>query len=245
MSIVKPSLARRRLDHSISVPRAVCERCWRALKTCYCDRIRPFSAGPLFVILLHPKEAGKKIGTGRLTHLCILNSRLIRSLGHELDQVEQFTRLISDPVFAPVVLFPGRKSLNLSVSIAADVSETFPAGRRPLIFVIDGTWPQAKKMIRTSTLLSGLKQIQFNPRSKSNYRIRTQPKDHCLSSLEAVHTLIELFDERGIASKPSQGEHQNLLDVFDWMVELQIQCEENEPNPRRKKRNRRSENVSV
>ena len=201
------------------------------------------------MILLHPKEAGKKIGTGRLTHLCISNSRLIRGTGEDLDRSEALMELLQDRSLAPVVLYPGRQSLNLSTVNLSGVEkktdavlETFPLGLRPLIFVIDGTWPQAKKMIRTSFLLSGLKQIQFSPLKKSNYRIRTQPKDYCVSSLEAVHTLIELLDSSGIAAKPAHGEHQNLLDVFNWMVELQITCEENEPNPRRMKRNRRVEN---
>lgn len=199
------------------------------------------------MILLHPKEAGKKIGTGRLTHLCISNSFLIRGTGEDLDRSEVLIDLLNDRSLAPVVLYPGRNSLNLSTvdKKYSQILETFPSGLRPVIFVIDGTWPQAKKMIRTSFLLSGLKQIQFSPRKKSNYRIRTQPKDNCLSSLEAVHTLIELFDETGISKKPERSEHQNLLDVFDWMVELQIQCEENEPNPRRKKRNRRIERSAL
>ena len=66
-----------------------------------------------FVFLMHPKEfKHEKAATGRLTHLCLSQSRIISGVG--FDENEEVRELIEDPANFPVLLYPGREAVNLS-----------------------------------------------------------------------------------------------------------------------------------
>lgn len=92
-----------------------------------------------------------------------------------------------------------------------------------MIIAIDGTWPQAKKLLRECTPLHRLPQVAFTPSDPSRYRIREQPKDFCLSTVEAVHTVL------GTLGYPND----QMLEVFDWMVEYQLEAARTNDSPRR------------
>ncbi len=192
--------------------RVLCRRCLRPEVTCYCSEVRPLRSRFQFILLQHPLEHRNCIGTARMAHHCLENSKLI--LGTDFDENPQVMELIADPANYCVVLYPGRDSLNISLESPAETEKRFPVGKNWVIFVIDGTWFCAKKMLRRSPRLCLLPQICFTPKTASEYRIRQQPNAQCLSTIEAVHHLIEVLDP-GV--NPA-----NLLEVFRGMVERQL-----------------------
>lgn len=54
------------------------------------------------------------------------------------------------------------------------------------LIVIDGTWPQAKKMYYNNTFLHPLTKVKLSGQFKSEFIIRTQPCNDALSTLEAT-----------------------------------------------------------
>ena len=55
-----------------------CFKCYKLEKNCLCHTIKPFDPKFQFVLLIHPMEAKKeKMGTGRITHAYLKNSKLI------------------------------------------------------------------------------------------------------------------------------------------------------------------------
>lgn len=213
-------LARREQQGRRAEPRVrtVCPVCRKAANTCYCAHIRSFNAGPTFVILIHPKENRKRVGTGRLCHLCIRNSELIAGIDFSGDA--RVREILADPTKWPVVLYPGPNATDIGEAGGATLAASVPAGRQLVIFVIDGSWACARKMLRLSANLRALPQIRFNPPSRSIYQIRRQPKDLCLSSLEAMHFVIEYLN--GTARWRSEPGHENLLEVFRLMIAQQL-----------------------
>lgn len=193
--------------------RGFCTRCIRAQKTCYCSDIVPVRTQIEFVILQHPLEHRNSIGTARMTYHSIENSKLL--VGTHFDDNAAVTRLIGNEDNHCVVLYPGAFAQNLSLLSSDEIRCAFPEQKTLVIFVIDGTWPCAKKMLRNSLNLSSLPQICFTPKTESGYRIRLQPNKHCLSTIEAVHHLIGILDPKVDSS--------NLLKVFHRMIERQIQ----------------------
>ncbi len=218
---------RRKQELAQPVFRNLCLTCLQPEFGCYCQQIKKFDPQIKFVILIHPIEARRRIATGRMSHLCLENSELIR--GQDYSQDEQVQRIIRNPQNHCLILYPGKHSLNLSHSHSHSRNcpdgdtplEIFPADKNPVIFVIDGTWATAKKMLNQSTNLQKLSKICFSPTKPSNFRVRKQPAPGCFSTIEAIHQTVELLGSE-VGFVVGQRQHDGLLAVFDYMVEKQL-----------------------
>ena len=196
--------------------RALCHACRRPRVSCYCALVEPFHSVPRFVILTQPREAKHRLGTGRMAHRCLANSLLFEGVDFSADH--RVDHEINSPFNFPVLLYPSRDAVNLSRYTSAQRLTLAPAGRNLLVFVLDGTWKSARKMIRLSRNLASLPKICFEPTAPSSYRIRRQPKPHCYSTIEAIHYVIQLFAPCG----SERRSHDNLLTVFHSVIEQQL-----------------------
>ncbi|MGZ5790085.1 MAG: tRNA-uridine aminocarboxypropyltransferase, partial [Burkholderiaceae bacterium] len=216
MNLHEYQAMRQLLSDQMPQVRATCHHCRQSKFNCYCAHVQRFDPQITFVILIHPVEVQRRIATGRMSHLCLENSYLIE--GENFSKHEIVNGLIADPSHQCVMLYPGQDSVNLSELSDADRSTPFASDRKLVIFVIDGTWATARKMVRYSRNLGALPRICFSLDRPSNFRVRKQPAVGCYSTIEAIHQAIELvgpFYRFPIASR----RHDNLLTVFDKMVE--------------------------
>lgn len=198
--------------------RVRCLNCTQPEFSCYCRHVESIDPNIDFIILIHPLEVRRRIATGRMSHLCLQNSILLK--GQDFSNHEIIDTLTQDPSRHCVVLYPGRNSVNLSEMTMRQRHELFPMAKKLTIFVIDGTWTTARKMVRSSNLIN-LPRICFTPERPSNFRVRKQPAKFCLSTIEAIHHTIELIGEtQGVDI--NQRAHDKLLKVFNSMVELQL-----------------------
>jgi DTW domain-containing protein YfiP len=112
------------------------------------------------------------------------------------------------------VVFPGSEAVNLNRDGKGLLEDTAKDGKRLCLFVIDGTWSQAKAILRRSPRLGALPRISFDPTDASRYRIRRQPREYCLSTVESVHRVIQILEPTEQANV--------LLRLFDRMIDDQI-----------------------
>jgi DTW domain-containing protein YfiP len=187
--------------------RPICERCRRPRSVCYCASLVSLETRTRVLLLQHPRERQVPIGTARLSHLCLPGSEL--HVGVDFDDHARVTAAISGaggdgrPAY---LLFPG--------PTAIDLASAPPPGPITLV-VIDGTWWQARKLLKRNRLLAALPQLRFTPSAPSRYRIRREPADHCVATVEALaHVLgaLEGAPERFAA----------LLRPFEAMVDMQV-----------------------
>ncbi len=172
-----------------------------------------------FVFLMHPKEFKReKAGTGRLTHLCLPNSKIC--MGAEFDTHEEVQELLRDPGHYPVLVYPGPSAVNLSLPQSALTPETL-GGRALLVLLLDATWASARKMLRLSTNLQRLPRVMFTPAAPSRYVIKQQPQEGGLSTLETVHELLLALERSRLDAYPMPGQ---LLSLFQQMQDFQIRC---------------------
>lgn len=202
----------------LSRGRNLCVSCLQPPYGCYCESLKPFDPRIEFIVLIHPIEARRRIATGRMSHLSLQNSTLIR--GHDFTDSAAVQRIISDPDVVSATLYPGPSSTDISALEPSERAALFPREKRLAIFVLDGTWWTARKMIRSPNL-ARLPRICFSPPGPSRFRVRQQPSPECWSTIEAIHHTIELLGESRGFSVASR-EHDALLDVFDVMVERQL-----------------------
>lgn len=197
--------------------RVMCYRCFWPKSLCWCASLRPMPTRTRFVFLMHPKEfKEEKAGTGRLTHLCLPNSELRMGTSFEADETVQ--GLIADPRNHCVLLYPGEKARNLS---RGELSAVELGERQLVVFLLDATWPLARKMLRLNPSLQRLPRIMFTPTAPSRYIIKQQPQEGCLSTLEAVHELLLALERSGLDRYADPGQ---LLDLFERMQKFQLAC---------------------
>lgn len=193
----------------------LCLKCRRRLLTCVCAHLSPFETRTRFVLLMHPMEYKKeKVGTGRFSHLILRNSRVLVDVS--FDKNREFRELLQDESFESYVLYPGDQTLDLSVARPGSLST-----KPKQLFVIDGTWACAKKMMRLTTRLHGLPRMSFHPGRTSEFSVKHQPLPGCLSTVESLHQVLLEFNRLGLEA--TQGKEQNLMDVFRKTVELQLE----------------------
>ena len=172
------------------------------------------------IILSQPREAKHRLGTGRMAHLCLSNSALIEGVDFTMDP--RVNREIDDRLNFPVLLYPSNDSIDLSKLNRSERTALIPSRQRLVVFVVDGTWKSARKMIRSSQNLRRLTAISFAPVTPSAYLIRRQPRPQCYSTIEAIHQVIELFAAGGKGRGADAGPHDNLLKVFASLVDRQL-----------------------
>lgn len=193
-----------------------CYICFRKKINCLCHLIKPFDTNIQFVILIHPMEAKKeKLGTGRMTKSILKNSKLIMGVDFSLD--EEVNSIIQNKENSCYVLYPGVATLNVSSDDLTPLEN-----KKIVLFVIDGTWPCAKKMMKLSSNINTLPRISFTANHQSIFEIKEQPADYCLSTIESIHFFLSECERRGI--EQLDPNHLNMLDVFKAMIAFQIKC---------------------
>src|SRR6185295_9268722 len=199
--------------------RATCARCRRPRATCYCQDLHPVPTRTHVVFLQHPRERRVAIGTARLAHLALANSEL--HVGVDFQSSDRVRALAAERSGDVALLFPSEGATDA------------PRLSRPpsTLVVIDGTWPQAKKLLKLNPALLQLPRVGLRPRRPSNYRIRREPAEHCLSTVEAVAEVLSHMEGDEARFTP-------MLRAFDRMVDHQIEGRAARVGPGRKKRRR-------
>ena len=183
-----------------------CSQCGKARKACICDNIVALDSQVELIILQHPTEEHRPMGTARILSLSLVNSRLL--VGEDFREHGELNQLLAEPDVEHFVLYPSDVSLS-----AADVA--LPIEKKIRIILLDGTWKKAFKMWQLNTQLHHLPCLHLPEDLKGNYRIRKAPSENALSTVEAgFHVLSMIQPEKDFSP---------LLDAFEAMVDYQIQ----------------------
>ncbi|MBL4845852.1 MAG: DTW domain-containing protein [Planctomycetes bacterium] len=170
------------LDAPLEEPRSTCAACRRPGDLCYCVHLSPTQTQTRVVVLQHLREARVPLGTLRMLELSLPEAVIRRGIVFEGDPVVE---ALYEEQPTPYVLYPGPK--------ARDLSEV--ADGPPLTLIaIDGTWAQAKAVLRRNPRLAALPRVAFTPGAPSIYRIRRQPAEHCVSTVEALARALDVLE---------------------------------------------------
>ncbi|XP_039946060.2 tRNA-uridine aminocarboxypropyltransferase 2 [Hirundo rustica] len=87
-----------------------------------------------------------------------------------------------------LILYPGADATNLEEVAMMSSSPS-------VMIIIDGTWSQAKDIFYKNSLFRLPKQVQLKPSISSQYVIRTQPTNTCLSTLECAAVALSIMEK--------------------------------------------------
>jgi DTW domain-containing protein YfiP len=186
---------------SVVAVRPTCAACRRPRGVCFCDRITILPTRTRILLLQHPREERVGIGTARMAHLALPHSRL--RVGLEFADDPEARAAAGGP--DTFVLFPGPDALPVG---------RLPRDRALTLVVLDGTWSQARKLLRLNPAIASLPRVAFLPRRPSGYLIRREPADFCVSTIEALAEVLRVIEPEG-------ARFERLLDPFHAMVERQ------------------------
>lgn len=195
-------------------PRAMCSRCRRPVSVCYCVHLRELPTRTRILILQHPRERNMAIGTARMASLCLPQSEL--HVGARWDGHAAVMRAVSDPDRPAVLLYPDTHAKNILVDR--------PRGPVTLI-VVDGTWSQAKNVVRDNEILRALPRYAFSAPEPSQYRIRAEPNAEYVSTIEALMHVLSVLEDDPVSFRA-------LLAPFRAMVDAQLVCQATRPSRR-------------
>lgn len=177
------------------------------------------------VFLQHPRERDVAIGTARMAHLALPGSLLVSPRGEGLtwDALPALADVFSDDAHA-AVLFPGDDARDVH-----DWVNDTERGPPKTLVVVDGTWWQAKKLLKLNPRLAALPRVSYRPPAPGNYRIRKEPSDECLATIEAVAAVLGILEGR-------EHEFASLLAPFTHMVDRQLEAARTSTGARHKRR---------
>lgn len=184
-----------------------CSQCGKAHKVCFCSAIVRLESAIELIILQHPTEQNRPLGTARILALSLPNSRLL--IGEDFTTHPELNCLLAEEEVQHMVLYPSQQS------ICASSKPWVGRSHKLRVILLDGTWKKAYKMWQLSTNLHGLPCLHLPTDLEGNYRIRKAPSENSLSTVEAGYHLLQL-------AQPEQ-DYSPLLTVFSQMIDTQIQ----------------------
>ncbi|XP_073843210.1 DTW domain containing 2 [Musca autumnalis] len=179
--------------------RTKCESCKRPIVVCWCSSLPnpPLDIDSAIVILQHPAEEKRTLRTALMLQLGLKPGKCVVYKGKKFPTPKNQSEL--EPILKSpnsLLLYPSKNSVPLE-NIRQQVEQSGGEGVGPFTLVlIDGTWPQAKAMYASSPMLHNMRQVKLIAVGTSDYIIRTQPTEGCLSTLETAAQSLAVLENR-------------------------------------------------
>jgi 23S rRNA-/tRNA-specific pseudouridylate synthase len=189
--IMEPG-ASRAMRNAVQVARDVCPRCSRPTPACICSALpsEPLETATRVLVLQHPAEAKRQIASVPLISMCMKSVLVTKGVSFSGD-IEPLQQAVQSG-FEPLLLFPSADAVALD-SVNAS---TLATGSKKLLVLIDGTWTQARHMVRHSPeLLGRCTPIKFDQRIDSIFNaLRREPEPYCMSTVEACARALRFLE---------------------------------------------------
>ncbi|KAL2725651.1 tRNA-uridine aminocarboxypropyltransferase 2 isoform X1 [Vespula squamosa] len=169
-----------------------CIQCKRPVAVCWCpglpkQRLCPKSR---IIILQHPAEVKRCLRTAPMLALGLEDGKCMTFRGKKfpLPKHEGLAEILNDKDTILLYPSPGAMALNKLDPVGTN-------GQRPYnLVLLDGTWPQAKAIYHASPALYLLRAYKLVGAPASEYVIRTQPTEGCLSTLETGALALSILE---------------------------------------------------
>nr|CAH7724781.1 unnamed protein product [Callosobruchus chinensis] len=190
--------------------RSICIQCERPSSVCYCMSIPnpPLKPRSRIILLQHPAEEKRCLRTAPMLQLGLEHGKCLTFRGKYFPgrHTELIDILNSDKT---LLLYPSPSAIEIT-AVQGECDTTSYN-----LVLIDGTWPQAKAIYVGSPILHKLKQVKLLITDISNYIIRTQPSDGCLSTLETAAYALAVLEKDDVYK-------EKLVEPLKTMCEFQL-----------------------
>ena len=149
-----------------------CSGCWLPSALCLCAELPRLAVRTRVVVAMHRREAVTSSNTGRIAARVLDGASVrVRGLEREID---------------PEPLPPGRRLVLFPAAEARLLTAEDAAGEGVVLLVPDGTWAQARRLLRRDDLFQGAEVVTLPPAGPSRYGLRRHAREGSVCTLEAV-----------------------------------------------------------
>lgn len=212
----------KRHEPAVDPNEPVCPYCLKPMSLSVCDSVTPIANRVELLVLAHPQEQDKLIGTGRLAvhHLAkaifkvgLSWPRLGKALGREADPKRWGVLFLGS--IKPEDFPPGRDVAVFDRQGKALVNQDAALRNLDGVVILDGTWSQAKTLWWRNAWVLKCPRIALKPKSPSLYgRVRREPRRDGLSTIEAAAFLISRLEDRPEVEKQMLSTFRRMLQRY-------------------------------
>lgn len=199
---------------------AICPRCLKPMSLSVCDAITPLRNRVGVLILQHPQEQDKLLGTARLTEVSLTDvtfrvglswPSLAKALGRPADPKRW--AILHLGASRPADFPKGKDVLVLDRKGAPVEDQGDSLSDIDGIVVFDGTWSEAKTLWWRNPWVLKAKRVALNPHQPSLYgSLRREPRREGLATIEAVGLLLSRIERRPEIETTLRANFQMMLD---------------------------------
>jgi DTW domain-containing protein YfiP len=222
-----------------------CPRCQKPQPLCICDSITPIDNRISLLILQHPQEQDRALGTARLTAMHFKNA--VARIGLSWPSLSKaLGRPVADPSRWAVLYLGSAKVADLETDrdiVAIDRKGEIEDNQRAIlkdiegIVLLDGTWSQAKALWWRNAWMLKCQRVILGPAHPSRYgQLRREPRRDGLSTIEAAAMLLSSLEKRPDIAETLHASFERMLVRYR---EAQRVLPELAPKPRPKRDYRR------
>jgi DTW domain-containing protein YfiP len=182
-----------------------CPDCHKPQPLCICDSIEPIENRISLLILQHPQEQDRALGTARLLALHFKNAVL--KIGLSWPSLSKaLGRQVADPSRWAVLYLGSAKVAELdtdrevvAINRKGEVEDNQRAILKDIegIVLLDGTWSQAKALWWRNAWMLKCQRVILGPAKPSLYgKLRREPRRDGLSTIEAAAMLLAALEKR-------------------------------------------------
>jgi DTW domain-containing protein len=207
-------------DGTAPAPAAACPQCHKPPALCVCDGIVPTDNKVSVLILQHPQEQDRTLGTARLTALNLRDATL--KIGLSWPSLSKILGRNVDPQRWAMLYLGSVKAASLApdreivfVTRKGDLERNQDGLMRDIegIVVLDGTWSQAKALWWRNPWMLKCRRVVLGPRHPSRYgRLRREPRRDGLSTIEATAMLLARLERRPEIEEALTASFMRMLD---------------------------------
>ena len=184
---------------------AECPQCRKPVPLCICDSVAAIESRISLLILQHPQEQDRALGTAHLAALHFKGAVVKIGLSWP-SLAKALGRPVADPSRWFVLYLGSAKASDLDTDaevVALTRKGELSANQRAIlsniegVVVLDGTWSQAKALWWRNPWMLKCQRVILNPRQPSRYgALRREPRRDGLSTIEAAGMLIAALERR-------------------------------------------------
>ncbi|MBW7965396.1 tRNA-uridine aminocarboxypropyltransferase [Bradyrhizobium sp. BR 10261] len=221
-----------------------CPHCQKPMPLCICDTVTPIENKLSLLILQHPQEQDRALGTARLlarhfedatVKVGLSWPSLSKALGRPVENASHWAVLYLGSARAADLDVDGEiVALNRKGEVADNQRAIF--GKLEGVVLLDGTWSQAKALWWRNPWMLKCQRVILNPKQPSRYgRLRREPRKDGLSTIEAAATLLAGLERRPDIAVTLNASFERLLTRYR---EVQAEMPGLAPKPAPKGRRR-------